>query len=310
MKPIMRRYENEEDYWRIRPFLRKVFLLNGRRDMSWQVARWDYWRWPGVESWGDGPLEEKVFIWELPDSRLAAVLNPEGKGEAFLQVHPGLRTPELEAEMLDVAEQHLAHSSSNGRRTLGVWADSRDEMRQDILEGRSYTRDGQAEHQHRRSLLTPIPDTPVAEGFTVRSLGDVDELPARSWFGWKAFQPDEPEENYAALGWEWYLDIQRCPLYRRDLDMVAIAPNGDIASFCDVWYDDVTRSAYIEPVGTYTPYRRRGLAKAVMYEGLRRVKRLGATVAFVGGYSPEANGLYSAVMGHECAVSERWVKEC
>jgi GNAT superfamily N-acetyltransferase len=154
-----------------------------------------------------------------------------------------------------------------------------------------------------------IPETPVAEEITVRALGDVDELPARSWFGWKAFQPDEPEENYAALGWEWYLDIQRCPLYRRDLDIVAVAPNGDIASFCGVWYDDVTRSAYFEPVGTYPPYQRRGLAKAVMYEGLRRVKRMGATVAFVGGYSPEGNALYTSVMGREYALSERWVKE-
>jgi mycothiol synthase len=309
MKPIMRRYETQEDYWRIRPFLREVFLLNDRREVSWQVARWDYWRWPGVESWGDGPLEEKVFIWELPDSQIAAVLNPEGKGEAFLQVHPDLRTPELEAEMLDVVEQHLANPGSNGHRALGVWADSRDQLRQDILKRRGYTQDGQRQHQHRRSLLTPLPDTPVAEGFAVRSLGDVDEIPARSWFSWKAFQPDEPEENYAALGWEWYLDIQRCPLYRRDLDIVAVAPNGDLASFCTVWYDDVTRSAYFEPVGTYTPYQRRGLAKVVMYEGLRRVKRLGATMAFVGGYAPQAHALYSSVMGRKYALSERWVKE-
>ena len=136
----------------------------------------------------------------------------------------------------------------------------------------------------------------------------MDELPARSWFSWKAFNPDEPEENYAKLGWKWYLDIQRCPLYRRDLDIVAVAPNGDLASFCTVWYDDVTRSAYFEPVGTYAPYQRRGLATAVMVEGLHRVKHLGATIAFVGGYSQEANALYTAVMGQDFDLSEQWVK--
>ena len=108
MKPMMRLYENEEDYWRIRPFLREIFRLNDWREVSWPVARWDYWRWPGVESWGDGPLEKVVFIWETPEGRIAAVLNPEGRGEAFMQVHPGLRAPELEAEMLAVAERHLA----------------------------------------------------------------------------------------------------------------------------------------------------------------------------------------------------------
>ena len=90
---------------------------------------------------------------------------------------------------------------------------------------------------------------------------------------------------------------------------MTIAPNGDIASFTTVWFDDVTRCAYFEPVGTYTPYQRRGLAKAVMFEGLRRVKRLGATFAFVGGFSPEADALYTSVMGPEYMRAERWTKE-
>jgi len=39
---------------------------------------------------GHGRLEEDVFIWETTDGRIAAVLNREGPGNAFLQVHPGL----------------------------------------------------------------------------------------------------------------------------------------------------------------------------------------------------------------------------
>ncbi|MCJ7551113.1 MAG: GNAT family N-acetyltransferase [Anaerolineae bacterium] len=308
VKPTMRMYQTEEDYWRIRPFLREIFLRNDRRQVTWEVARWDYWRWPGVEGWGDGPLEEKVAIWEMPGGRIAAVLNTEGHGEAHLQVHPELRTPDLELAMLEVAEERLAVKSPGGERTLGVWVDSRDQLRHGILERCGYTRDGQAEHQHRLFLEEPIPDVPVAEGFTIRSLGDIDELPARSWFSWKAFNPDAPEEDYAALGWEWYLEIQHCPLYRRDLDLVIVAPNGDLASFTTVWFDDVTRSAYFEPVGTYLLYHRRGLARAVMTEGLRRAQHLGATVAFVGGYSVAANALYDAVMGPEYARSERWSK--
>ena len=308
MKLDVRRYESEEDYWRIRQFLRDVFLTNGRRQFSWHVARWDYWRWPGVESWGDGPLEDKVAIWESPDGRICAVLNAEGPGDAFLQVHPDDRTPALEREMVDFAEMTLAQAESNGKRKLVVWVDSRDEMRQAVLRECGYQRGDQPEVQHCRYLAAPIEAKAVPHGYTVRALGDVDELPRRSWFSWRAFHPDEPEDNYRALGWEWYLDIQRCPLYRRDLDMVAVAPNGDIASFCTVWYDDVTRSAYIEPVGTTVPYRRQGLAQAVMVEGLRRVQHLGAKVAFVSGYSPEANRLYDVVMGEAQDVSERWVK--
>jgi mycothiol synthase len=308
MQLSMRLYEREEDYWRIRAFLRDVFLRNGRREICWHVARWDYLRWPGVESWGDGPLEEKVALWELQDGSIAAVLNAEGPGEAYMQVHPDFRSPVLEVEMLDAAERYLTSTDELGQKQLGVWADSHDVLRQAALRQRGYTKSNQAEYQHRIALVKPVSFPHVAQGFIIRPLGDMDELPARSWFSWRAFHPDESEENYKKLGWKWYLDIQRCPLYRRDLDIVAVAPNGDLGSFCTVWYDDVTRSAYFEPVGTYGPYQRRGLATAVMTEGLRRVQHLGATIAFVGGYSPEANALYCSVMGDGYDVSELWVK--
>jgi hypothetical protein len=40
----MRPHQNEEDFWRICQFLRQVFLLNQRRELSWHVARFDYFR--------------------------------------------------------------------------------------------------------------------------------------------------------------------------------------------------------------------------------------------------------------------------
>jgi ribosomal protein S18 acetylase RimI-like enzyme len=303
----MRPYQTAEDYWRVRPFLREVYLLNGRRQASWPVARWDYWRWPGVESWGDGPLEGSVFIWETPDGRLGAVLNQEGKGNAYLQVHPAWRSPALEAEMLDVAEAHLAMPDAQGHPTLCAWADAGDALRQALLLSRGYIRQGDPEIQHHRDLTAPVPEAPLPAGFTVRALSQ-DELPARAYASWQAFHPGEPDAGYDALGWQWYLDIQRCPLYRRDLDLVVEAPNGDLAAFCGLWYDDVTRSAYIEPVATHPDYQRRGLAKAMLCEGQRRAQRLGATLASVTGYSTAANALYSAVCGPAYDVSEPWVK--
>ena len=41
MQLTRRAYQTEDDYWRIRAFLREVFLLNDRRELCWQVARLD-----------------------------------------------------------------------------------------------------------------------------------------------------------------------------------------------------------------------------------------------------------------------------
>ncbi len=307
MKLTMRTYQAEDDYWRIREFLRQVFWLNDRREKSWHVARLDYWRWHVNENIVHYRFEEVVFIWEMADGQIAAVLNPEGKGQVFLQVHPGLRTPELEEEMVVTAEKHLAVTGSNGRRKLWVYADEHDDLRQDILRRRGYTKGDFASYHHRRPVSVPIPEAPVAAGYAVRALGDVDELPARSWVSWKAFHPNEPDDRYE--GWDWYHNVQRAPLYRRDLDIVAVAPDGEFASFCTVWFDDVTRSGVFEPVGAAPAHQRLGLGRAVMCEGLRRLKKMGATMAYVGSESPEARAFYSSIGFAEYDLSERWEKE-
>ena len=47
-----------------------------------------------------------------------------------------------------------------------------------------------------------------------------------------------------------------------------------IAAICTIWFDDVTRSAYYEPVATVPSHQRRGLGKSIMTEGLRRLQRM------------------------------------
>ena len=85
--------------------------------------------------------------------------------------------------------------------------------------------------------------------------------------------------------------------------------NGAIASFTTIWFDDVTRSAVFEPVATVPAHQRKGLGKALLTDGLRRLQRVGATHAFVGGYSPAANSLYRSVMGPDHELDEPWLKE-
>lgn len=310
MKLTMRKYQDEEDYWWIREFLREVFLLNSKRELSWPVCRFDYWRWHGVGNLTHFRLQDVVFIWETINGQIAAVLNPEGKGEVYLQVHPELRTPELEEEMLVTAEKHLATSGKNKKQKLRVWAHQHDGMRQDILIRRGYIKSDWPEHQRRQSLEEPIAEAHPPPGYTVRALGDGAELLERCYASGLAFHPDDIQtavENREDVS--WYRNIQNAPLYRRDLDIVAIAPDGAVASFCTVWFDDVTRSGAFEPVGTVPAHQRRGLGKAVMCEGLHRLKRMGATMAYVGGYTETANALYASAGFVQYGLSEPWVKE-
>ena len=269
----MRRYRDEEDYWAIRSFLRDVYVRNGRTEHSWQVARLDWWRWHGIANLGDGSLETDVFLWETEDGELGAVLNSEGAGHSFLQVDPRFRTAALEEEMVSTAEQYLVGvGSSSGRPFLCVSCQDCDAPRVELLTRRGYVRRADFQQvERKRDLSLAIPVTPLPEGYRIRAMrADDEDRAKRSWASWRSFHPDEPDEKYE--GPAWLDSAQKAPLYRRDLDLVAEAPSGEIASFATVWFDDVTRATYYEPVGTAPEHQRRGLAKAVIAEGMRRAK--------------------------------------
>lgn len=303
----MRTYQTEDDFWRIRAFLREVFLLNDRREDSWQAARLDYWRWHVVLNCEQLPnFEDYIYLWETPDGEIRAVLTAEGASEGYLHVYPAHRSAELETDMIRTAEQHFAVTTDEGQQKLHIWAHDHDTLRQGVLRDLGYTRTEYTEQQRTRALDAPIPDQQPPEGYTIRALGNESELPARSWVSWRAFHPDEPDENYG--GWEWYRNIQRHPMYRRDLDIVAVAPDGKLVGFCTLWYDDVTRTGYFEPVGVDPDHHRRGLASAVMWEGMRRIKRMGATHVTVGAGNDAAKATYQRVMGVDPYYYGLWVK--
>jgi len=309
-KPEFRPYQTEDDFWRMREFLRQVFVLNNRLQHSWHVARLDYARWHTCMNCAKVRLEDVAFLWEL-DGQIVAILMPDGAPvEAHFCVHPFLRTAELEEEMLNVAEERLAEKMPDGSRRLFVWAPVEDSLRQELFIRYGYRKDDWPEYQWRRDLDGPLPEVKAPSGYTIRSLGDGLELLERCYASGLAFHDGDVRialENRADP--TWYRNIQTAPLYRRDLDLLAIAPDGAVAAFATIWFDDVTRSAYFEPVGTVPAHQRRGLGKAILTEGLHRLKRMSATRAFVCGLGPAGNTLYRSAMGDKYELYEVWVKE-
>lgn len=304
-----RLYQNEDDFWRIREFLRQVFLANDRREWGWHVSTLEYARAHVYPNCSHLRMEDVVHMWETHSGQIAAVMLPMDPGSAHFQVHPEYRSLELETEMLDVAEERLALVNSDGSRQLTVWTAGADTLRRELLMRRGYTKGDDIEYVRRRCLDAPIPDVPLAPGYTVRSLGDGLELLERLYASGLGFHEGDIQVGVNNRNDpSWYRNIQFAPLYRRDLDIVAVAPDGAIAAFCTVWFDDVTRTGVFEPVATVPAYQRRGLGKAVMTEGLRRLKRMGALTASVGGFGLRANALYSSVMSQDCEPYEPWGK--
>lgn len=109
-----------------------------------------------------------------------------------------------------------------------------------------------------------------------------------------------------------YQRLRAKPHYRADLDLVVETADGELAAYCIVWWDPVTKTGEFEPVGTADRFRRKGYGKAVLYEGMRRLRELGADDVVVinsmqGTYEP-SRWLYGSAGFRTAFTFERFSK--
>ena len=99
------------------------------------------------------------------------------------------------------------------------------------------------------------------------------------------------------------------PCFDPEMDLVVEAPDGTLAAYVGVSYDDINRRGIFEPVCTHPDHRGKGLARGLMLEGLRRLRQRGARTATVGtGDADPANRLYEAVGFDEVYRGRVWLK--
>jgi ribosomal protein S18 acetylase RimI-like enzyme len=89
----------------------------------------------------------------------------------------------------------------------------------------------------------------------------------------------------------------KASFYIPELDLVAVGPQGNFAAFCTVRIDPISKIAELEPVGTHPEHRKRGLAKALLCEALRRVQKYSPSMVCIQGAaaSEAANRLNESI---------------
>lgn len=99
------------------------------------------------------------------------------------------------------------------------------------------------------------------------------------------------------VGADDYAHFMQLPGYDRELDVVAVAPDGVIAAYVNGWLDPVNRIGDFGPVGARPAYRRQELTRAALLERLRRMQARGMDRVSVstGVSNTPAMRLYEAV---------------
>ena len=295
-----RPYRDDADFRRIRQLCLDTYPITAV-GWNWEIRRWEGQRFYGADPAPDPRWPGWIRLWESGEGRLVGVAHPEGRlGEGFLQLHPRFR--HLEGEMVAWCEENLAIPDGGGRR-LRIYVHDYDTPRRRLLRDRGFAETGEWGVVRRLRLNgPPLPVPALAPGYTLRET-----------------RPDPADDQAVAdilnaafrrtihTAAEFRGFASTAPSFRRDLDLAAEAPGGGFAAYVWVTWDPANRRGIFEPVCTHPGHRRRGLALALMLEGLRRLGSLGAADAYVetcdGG---PANALYDAVGFTEAYIGHYW----
>lgn len=270
-----RPYDRVKDYDRVCEFLLETYTTDWRY-RSWLQPRWEFMHFHPLLN--EAELH-RIRIWE-DSSRIVGVVNYEDKlGYAYFSIHPDYT--HLKGAMLDYAEQNLYGELITGRKGIVAFINDLDDEFKSIAMAKGFEKvEIYPEYRYESEYViqNPMPEIALLEGYRLKSLQEDNDLDKVNRVLWRGFDhKGEP----SGKGLEWRKKMQTAPNFRKDLNIVVEAPNGEFVAYCGMWYDKKNKVAYVEPVATDPDYRRNGLGKAAVLEGIRKCAELGAEIAIV-----------------------------
>lgn len=251
-----------------------------RGDLQW----WLFYTDTSPQVW-----QSQIRLWVEDDCLIGwTLLSPEEKAFDVYTI-PGLRGDPREAEMLRRAVEEM----SDLDEINNVWVAEGDEVRTQWLAQHSFQKADHHMVHFQRSLAGDLEGPPLPEGFSLRSSRGPEDARLRSAASHAAFGSSRPFEEY----WPRTLRFMQSPVYVPEHEIFVTAPKGQVAAYCIIWTDELTRVGHFEPVGTHPDFQRKGLGKSLLFEGLRRLRSEGMTEADVcTNYdNPAAIPLYQSV---------------
>ena len=276
MLATVRRYEGADDWERISEFLVRTYRTGGGH-VNWTQPRWEYMHYhPGVRR-----VElDQIGVWEA-HQQIVGVVHPEHYlGTAYFEIDPDYGT--LKREMLTYAEEHLS-AKEDGSQRLHVYINDDDGDFQAVASDVGYVRGDVSDPMSQLPIPAPFPAVSLPPGFRLKSLAEDNDLGKLARVSWRGFNHGDgpPDDDHLDQGF-----LQSAPNYRKELNVVVEAPGGEFVSYCGMWCEPVHSIAYVEPVATDPEYRRMGLGRAAVMEGIGRCGEMGAKVAWVGATMP------------------------
>ena len=295
----IKRFNKEEDYDRVIKFLRDNYREN-KSMVSWLPQRFDDLIYRvDVLHHDERGLERSAdytFLFEDDENNIVALLVPDG--DSFNScIKKGYEN--IFSEMLDLGEKELKplfKTEEDG--TINFLVVSHDSLKyqQEELLKRGYVRDEAGDFDN---VLHPLETNYVIdlpEGFK-QVFGENINDGMKSTACHYGFSPEfdngdlttDPSEGTLS-----YRGRKNSQFYKDSFESMIVTIDGDICSYCFIYVDKETSTAFFEPVSTREKYRHKGFATQMIHGAINRLKEMGIENAYINSYDWRVNVYRSA----------------
>ena len=237
---------------------------------DWMMTNWDYL---------EDRYLERIGIWEEEEKIVGAVLFDHSLDVLFPIVLPGYE--KLYQEMYDYAKKHMVKEENP--EFLFHAKDTNTEL-QKLLKKNGMVATEEKDMVAIFDLSEEIPAVNLKNGYKLTTLEEHRGYEQYMKCLFKGFGHEESGEAFSFTD----EDLENCKkaYERRNVDLSlkisVVDEAGNYVAHAGMWYDRNSDIALVEPVCTIPECRKMGFGKAAIYEGLRRVKAMGAKIAVVG----------------------------
>ena len=221
-------------------------------------------------------FERTCGLWEDQEGIVSLVLTEGGTrwGETFFAFRSDeVKTKELLEKMCDFAEHFTSKVSDDQKVNSYKLCIPKDDITiSSFLIERGYKKTD----NRSRTMIKSYPMEPEAvilpDGFTIRDAKTVPPFytALAHNHSFRYYQDNDGCEK-------GFAKIRTMPDYKPELDLVLFDPEGQPAGLANFWISEKSKTASLEPLGTVWWYRRMGLGKALITEGINRTRSYGCT---------------------------------
>ncbi len=276
------------DYERIMDFLREMYLQTGKQH-CWLPQRWEYAEYNcnslyvnrGWEDW-----KNYIRIWE-DNGKIVAIAHKESGYEVFMQIRPTYEF--LADEMLDYLETTVPLERHGDECELWLYINDSKRWIEKKLINRGYFKNDECCYYNYQKLTGNFkPELP--EGYRFVDGTEITDKKSRYLCCHLGFHPSDEPNILPSTDF----NMEYAPMFNPKFEIMTQDKDGNLCSFCVVWYDDKLKIGMFEPVCTRINYRMKGLGKQMLIEGLRRLKDIGAEKAYVESFGDSRRAFYNS----------------